>query len=113
MLRLTRSFSVLILAGAMAPMAASAASFGTLLHTHPGVKDAKKGQISFILVNKSDAPRTVTIEGKTYNLTPHQQVSVSAEPGSQVTETDSGSATNQKVLFTVDRNHKGATISLN
>ena len=113
MLRLTRSFSVLILAGAMTPIAANAASFGTLLHTHPGVKDAKSGRVNFILVNKSDTARTVTVDGKTYNLTPHQQVSISAEPGSQVTESDSGSATAQKVLFTVDKAHKGATISIN
>ena len=113
MLRITRSFSVLILAGAIAPVAANAASFGALLNVHPGIKDTKGGRINFVLVNKSDVARTVTVDGKTYNLTPHQQVSVSAEPGSQVTEGDSGSATSQKVLFVVDRSHKGTTISIN
>ena len=113
MLRITRSFSVLILAGAIAPLAANAASFRTLLNVHPGIKDTKGERIKFVLVNKSDAARTVTVDGKTYNLTPHQQVTVSAEPGSKVTEDDSSSATSQKVLFVVDRSHKGTTISIN
>ena len=115
MLRITRSFSVLILAGAIAPLAANAAPLGPLTHMHPGIKDAKKGKnsVNFTLVNKSDVSHAVNVDGKTYTLTPHQQISVSAEPGSQVTEDDSGSGTSKKVLFTVDRTHKGATISIN
>jgi hypothetical protein len=113
MLRITRSFSVLILAGAIAPVAANAALLGTFTNVHTGIKEAKSGRINFTLVNKSDVSRSVTVDGKTYTLTPHQPVSVSAEPGSQVTEEDAGSATARKVLFTVDRTQKGATISIN
>lgn len=104
--RITRSFSVLILVGAMAPLAANAAPFGNFLHLHAGVSDAKDGRISFTLVNKSDAAKQVTVDGHTYTLTPKQPVVVSALPGSAVTEADSGSTTT-KVLFTVDRMHKG------
>lgn len=112
MLRITRPFSVLILAGAMAPVAANATSFSNFLHLHAGFSDAKDGRISFTLVNKSDAAKQVTVDGHTYTLSPKQPVVVSALPGSTVTEADSGSTT-AKVLFTVDRMHKGATVSIN
>ena len=112
MLRMTRSFSVLILAGAMAPLVASAAPLANSLHLHSAFSNAKNGRVSFTLVNKSDAAKDVTVDGHTYTLAPKQPVAVSAEPGSKVTEGDSGSA-NAKVLFVVDRSHKGATISIN
>lgn len=112
MLRMTRSLSVLILAGAMAPVVANAAPFGNFLHLHP-VSDSKTGRISFTLVNKCDVAKDVTVDGHTYTLAPKQPVVVSALPGSKVIEGSSGSANAEKVLFTVDRMHKGATVNLN
>ena len=113
MLRITRSLATFVLAGAITPLAANAASFGTLLHVHSTIKNSKTEKISFVLVNKSDVARAVSVDGQTYTLTPHQQLSITAQTGSQVTDASSGSATPAKVLFTVDRMHKGATISLN
>jgi hypothetical protein len=112
MLRMTRSLSVLILAGAMAPVVGNAAPFGNFLHLHP-VSDSKNGRISFTLVNKSNVAKDVTVDGHTYTLAPKQPVTVSALPGSKVIEGGSGSANAEKVLFTVDRMHKGATVNLN
>jgi hypothetical protein len=110
MLRITRSLAVFILAGAVAPVAANAASLGTILHLHPETKDAR---ISFVLFNKSDVAREVTVEGHTYALTPKQAVPVSAHAGSKVTETRPGAAATETVLFTVDRLHKGTTVYIN
>ena len=112
MLRMTRSLAVLILAGAIGPVAANAALFGKSVN-QSGASQTKQERIKFVLVNKSDVSKNITLEGRSYTLTPHQELAVSALPGSQITETDPDGAKTEKVLFTVDRMHKGVTVTLN
>jgi hypothetical protein len=114
MLRMTRSLSVLLLAGAMAPVAANAASLAKLLHLHPGASKPNNEQVSFILFNKTSAPRDVDVDGHTYRLTPNQALMISAPAGSHVTEgADAARSKPATLLFIVDRVHKGSTVYLN
>lgn len=113
MQRITRSLAVVILAGAVAPVVANAAPFGKMLPTHAATSNTKDRRISFTLINKSNVARDVTVDGHTYNLAPNKEITVSALPGSAVTDGAANGATPGKVLFMVDRSHKGATISLN
>jgi len=112
MLRIPRSLAIFLIAGAIFPIAGNAAPFGALPSVQSSVKNAKSEKVTFTLVNKSDVTRAVAVDGHTYTLNPHQQLSISAPAGSQLTEVTSDSST-PKVLLTVDRTQKGATISLN
>jgi hypothetical protein len=113
MQRITRSLAIIILAGAVAPVAVNAAPFGKMLLTHPATSNTKDGRVSFTLINKSNVARDVTVDGHTYTLVPNKEITVSALPGSAVTDGASNGATPGKVLFMVNRTHKGATVSLN
>lgn len=112
MLRIQRSLALFLVAGTLLPVCAGAAPFAALPSVQSSVKSAKTEKVTFTLVNKSAVTRAVAVDGHTYTLNPNQQLSISASTGSQLTETTSDSST-PKVLFTIDRTHKGATISLN
>ena len=113
MLRIKSLLATFVIAGAMAPVAANAASFGDALQVHPTIKNGKAEKISFVVINTREVSRSITVDGQTYTLTPHQQLSITAQAGSPVTDASSDSATAAKVLFTVERLHKGAKITLN
>ena len=113
MLRMTRSLAFLIVAGAMAPLAANAAPMNTLPHSPAATTQSQKTTIKFVLVNRTDSARTVTIDGQPYTLTPKQSISIKASEGAQVVGTGEAYGGSGKLLFTVDKVLKGTTVSLN
>jgi len=113
MLRITRSLVFLIIAGAIAPMVANAAPMSTLPKVQAGASQSRKLSVKFVLVNRSQSSRTVTIEGQAYTLTPHQSVSITASQGAQAIGTGEAYGESGKLLFTVDKMLKGTTVALN
>jgi hypothetical protein len=110
---MTRSLALLIFAGAVAPVGVNAASFGRILHLHPGGAPAKDGRITVVLFNNGAMFREVKIDGRNYAVLPHHAISVTASPGTQVLSAGPGEARPGEVLVTLDRSVKDATIYLN
>jgi hypothetical protein len=113
MLRITRSLAIFILVGAITPVAANAASFGRILHLHPGSAHAADGRITVVLFNNSAMFREVKIDGRNYTVLPRHAISVTASLGTQVISAGPGNARPGEVLVTLDRSVKDATIYLN
>ena len=112
MLRMIRSLIFLVAIGAMVPMATHAAPMSTLPKVQAGSAQPRKGSIQFVLINKAESSRTVTIQGQSYTLAPHQSMTISASIGAQAIGTGDGYE-NGKLLFTVDKLLKGTTVALN
>jgi hypothetical protein len=103
----------LLVGGAVAPLTVSAAPKSTLEKMKAGTTQTKKDAVKFVLVNHAESPRTVSIGGQSYTLSPHQTLPVAAAQGEQVIGTGEGFGDKGEVLFTVDKLLRGKTVTLN
>lgn len=113
MLRKLGPLALLLVAGAVSPVTATAAPANTLPKVQAGTTQSQKTTIKFVLANGADSARTVTIDGQSYTVAPHRSISVAAAQGAQVIGTGEGYGESGKVLFTVEKTLKGLTVTLN
>ena len=113
---LVSSFAILILAGAIAPMAANAGSVGNLMHPYFAAKATavKTTSVQITLYNKGTVAQNVKVNDKVYTVKPHASVTIKAPAGTQVFAA-TASATHQSgdVLFALTPQLDGDIISFN
>lgn len=118
MLRVTRVFgssvAVLVLAGALAPIAAQASPLGRLLHLHPGAAQSQDIRISVRLYNRGHLFQDVKVGDKVYTVMPHQSIRIKAPAGTAVYADSTGQGHRKgDLLFAVSAQVKDSTITLN
>lgn len=110
---IVRSIAVLIIAGAIAPMA-NAGPVGSLLTPTFAAKQTKIAIVPIKLFNKGDDPQTVKVDGTVYTVAPHASVTFKAPTGTQVyADTPGKGYVKGDVLFAVSPEMKGETIMFN
>ncbi len=110
---IVRSIAVLILAGAIAPIA-NAGPVGSLLIPTFAAKQTKIAIVPIKLFNKGDDPQTVKVDGTVYTVAPHASINFKAPTGTQVlADTPGKGYVKGDVLFAVSPEMKGETIMFN
>jgi len=108
------SLAVLLVAGAMAPVAANAWSLGNKANPDKSATQTQQKSISVQVYNKGQASQDLKVEGKVYTVPSHQTITIKAPLGTAV-YADSTGAAYQKgdVLFTFMPAMKDATVKIN
>jgi hypothetical protein len=104
---IVRSIAVLILAGAIAPIA-NAGLVGSLLTPTFAAKQTKIAIVPIKLFNKGDESQTVKVDGTVYTVAPHASITFKAPTG-----TPGKGYVKGDVLFAVSPEMKGETIMFN
>jgi hypothetical protein len=110
---LASSLAVILVTGAMSPVAANAWPLGKA-HLHPGSDDAKATLIAVQFHNKGGSAQSVTVNGTVYSIPASQSITIKAAAGTQIIADTAGQGFNKgDVLYVVRGDLKGATVSFN
>lgn len=113
MLHMRRSLVLALLAGSLAPVAASAAPLGKMIHMHPRGSHSHDGRVTVFLVNKNDMFRDVQVGGKTYTVLAHESVSITAQSGTQIVAAGPASNARGNIVATIEPSLNSRLIYLN
>jgi hypothetical protein len=109
---ISRSLAVLIVAGAIAPVAANAWPLGKGSHLHPA--EGKDAQVAVMVHNRGKAAQDLKVDGQIYTVQPNASVTIKAPVGTQVFAATPGAGYQSgDVLFSVTPQLKGTTVSFN
>ena len=108
------SLAVLLVAGAMAPVAADAWQLGNKANPDRSATQTQEKRISVQVYNKGQTSQDLKVEGKVYTVPAHQTLTIKAPLGTAV-YADSTGTEYQKgdVLFTFMPAMKDATVKFN
>jgi hypothetical protein len=109
---LTSSLALVLIAGALSPVA-NAWPLGKA-HLHPGSDDAQAALVAVQFHNKGASEQAVKVNGTVYSVPASQSVTIKAAAGTQVFADTAGQGYNKgDVLYVVRGDLKGATVSFN
>jgi len=107
------SLAVLLVAGAMAPVAANAWPLGRLLHLHPTVSNSQDTRISVQVFNKGVGLQDLKVDGHIYTVLSHESLTIKAPAGTTVFAASPGYRHRKgDLLFAVTPEMKDAKISI-
>jgi len=108
------SLAVLLVAGAMAPVAANAWQMGNKTNPDTTATQTQKKLISVQVYNKGQTSQDLKVEGKVYTVPSHQTLTIKAPLGTAVyVDSTGGEYQKGEVLFTFMPAMKDATVKFN
>jgi hypothetical protein len=118
MLRINRmlisSLALILVAGAMAPSAANASSWGKKTKSDASTVQGQGTSINVQVFNRGTAPQDIKMEGQTYTVQPHQSLTIKGAPGTAVYADTAGNGYQKgELLFKLAPSLNGATVKFN
>jgi hypothetical protein len=118
MLRITRtiasSLTVLLVAGAMAPVAVNAMPFGKKSNPDATTAQGQVANIAVQVYNRGLVSQDLKVEGKVYTVPPHQALTIKATSGTAVYADSIGTGYQKgELLFKFAPAMNGATVKFN
>ena len=108
----TRIFALVLAVGATASTSAYALPhFG--IHRHPGAQQ-NDGRITIQVTNKAHFFRDIKVDGHVYTVLPDQLLTIKAPAGTAIYADSTGGLHHKgDLLFQVNKNMQGATVTIN